>query len=59
MAIMVVVVGMTATDRGLSREMIEQGSWFVIFGILLLQIVASVNHANFEIVSFEITHQPF
>ena len=59
MAIMVVVVGMTATDRGLSREMIEQGSWFVIFGILLLQIVASVDQANFEIGSFEITQQPF
>ena len=59
MAIMVVVVGMTATDRGLSREMIEEGSWFVIFGILLLQIVASVDQANFEIGSFEITQQPF
>ena len=33
--------------------MIEQGSWFVIFGIFLLQIVASVDQANFEIGSFE------
>ena len=59
MAIMVVIVGMTATDRGLSREMIEQGSWFVIFGILLLQIVASVDQANFVLASFSITEQPF
>ena len=59
MTIMVVIVGMTATDRGLSREMIEQSSWFVIFGILLLQIVASINQANFEIGSFSVTEQPF
>ena len=59
MTIMVVIVGMTATDRGLSREMIEQSSWFVIFGILLLQIVASINQANFEIGSLSVTEQPF
>ena len=59
MTIMVVIVGMTATDRGLSREMIEQSSWFVIFGILLLQIVASIDQANFVLGSFSITEQPF
>lgn len=59
MTIMVVIVGMTATDRGLSREMIEQGSWFVIFGLLLLQIVASIDQANFVLGSFSITEQPF
>ncbi|MAM82270.1 MAG: hypothetical protein CL989_00010 [Euryarchaeota archaeon] len=59
MTIMVVIVGMTATDRGLSREMIEQSSWFVIFGILLLQIVASVDQADFVLGSFSITEQPF
>ena len=59
MTIMVVIVGMTATDRGLSREMIEQSSWFVIFGILLLQIVASVDQADFVLGSFLITEQPF
>ena len=59
MTIMVVIVGMTATDRGLSREMIEQSSWFVIFGILLLQIVASNGQANFVLGSLSITEQPF
>ena len=59
MTIMVVIVGMTATDRGLSRDMIEQSSWFVIFGILLLQIVASIDQANFVLGSFSITEQPF
>ena len=59
MTIMVVIVGMTATDRGLSREMIEQSSWFVIFGILLLQIVASIDQANFVLGSFSIAEQPF
>lgn len=59
MVLMVVLVGMTATDRGLKREMIEQSSGFVIFGILVMQFVAASNSAHFEIGSFKVTDQPF
>ena len=59
MVLMVVLVGMTATDRGLKREMIEQSSGFVIFGILVMQFVAASSSAEFQIGSFKITDQPF
>ena len=59
MVLMVVLVGMTATDRGLKRETIEQSSGFVIFGILVMQFVAASSSAEFQIGSFKITDQPF
>ncbi len=59
MVLMVVLVGMTATDRGLKREMMEQSSGFVIFGILVMQFVAASNDTGFQIGSFEVSNHPF
>ena len=54
-----IVVGITATDRSLSRKMIENGSGVVVAAILFCQIIASSEESSFALAGvFEIQH-PF
>ena len=54
-----IVVGTTATDRSLSKKMIENGSGVVVAAILFCQIISASEGSSFALAeSFEIEH-PF
>ena len=55
----VVIVGITATDRSLSKKMIENGSGFVVSAILFCQLYASESSADFVFADFLISEYPF
>lgn len=54
----VVLVGITATDRSLSKKMIENGSGAVVAAILFCQIIAA-DQTQFVIAGQSFTEQPF
>lgn len=54
----VVLVGITATDRSLSKRMVENGSGAVVAAILFCQIIAS-DGTQFIIAGETISQQPF
>ena len=55
----VVVVGITATDRSLSRKMIENGSGVVVSAILFSQLIASINETPFVLADLVESRHPF
>ena len=54
----VVIVGITATDRSLSKKMIENGSGAVVAAILFCQILAA-DETQFSIAGNTISEHPF
>ncbi len=54
----VVLVGITATDRSLSKRMVENGSGAVVAAILFCQIIAA-DGTNFIIAGHTVSQQPF
>ena len=55
----VVIVGITATDRSLSKKMIENGSGFVVSAILFCQLYATESSADFVFADFIVSEFPF
>jgi hypothetical protein len=54
----VVLVGITATDRSLSKRMIENGSGAVVAAILFCQFIAA-DETQFVIAGHEVSQHPF
>ncbi len=55
----VILIGITATDRSLSREMVERGSGVVVAAILFTQLLASANDTTFNIANIFESPHPF
>ena len=55
----IVMVGITATDRSLSKEMIEKGSGVVVAAILFCQIIATENSTSFVFADLLESKYPF
>ena len=55
----VVMVGITATDRSLSKKMIENGSGVVVSAILFCQVIATNDGADFIFAGIAVTKYPF
>ena len=55
----VIIIGITATDRSLSQQMIERGSGVVVAGILFAQIIAASNETAYVFSGFIESTEPF
>ena len=55
----VIIIGITATDRSLSRQMIERGSGVVVCAILLAQMISAGNETNYIFAEFFESPSPF
>ena len=55
----IVMVGITATDRSLSKQMIENGSGVVVAAILFCQIIATNNETSFVFADLLESKYPF
>lgn len=55
----VIIIGITATDQSLSRQMIERGSGVVVCAILLAQMIAAGNETNYVFVELFESPSPF
>jgi hypothetical protein len=55
----VIIIGITATDRSLSQQMIERGSGVVVAAILFAQIIAVSNEAPYIFAGLINSPEPF
>jgi hypothetical protein len=55
----VIIIGITATDRSLSQQMIERGSGVVVAGILFAQIIAAGNETPYVFTGLIESAEPF
>ena len=55
----VIIIGITATDRSLSQQMIERGSGVVVAGILFAQIIAAGNETPYVFTGLIESSEPF
>jgi len=55
----VIIIGITATDRSLSQQMIERGSGVVVAGILFAQIIAASNETPYIFTGLIDSPEPF
>ena len=55
----VIIIGITATDKGLSQQMIERGSGVVVSAILFAQIIAAGNQTSYVFVGLIDSPDPF
>ena len=55
----VIIIGITATDRSLSRQMIERGSGVVVCAILLAQMIAAGNETTYVFAGLFESPTPF
>jgi hypothetical protein len=55
----VIIIGITATDRSLSQQMIERGSGVVVAGILFAQIIAASNETAYVFTGLIDSPEPF
>ena len=55
----VILIGITATDRSLSRDMVERGSGVVVAAILFTQILASTDNTPYVFANIFISPDPF
>ena len=55
----VIIIGITATDRSLSRQMIERGSGVVVCAILLAQMISAGNETTYVFAEIFESPAPF
>ena len=55
----VIIIGITATDKSLSQQMIERGSGVVVSAILFAQIIASGSQTSYIFVGLIDSSEPF
>lgn len=55
----VIIIGITATDRSLSQQMIERGSGVVVAAILFAQIIAASNETPYVFTGLIDSPEPF